>query len=106
MSTTREVHVGVDRSDTMPDTWRLYVECSDEMTQMIVTGRHLFVMPATDEALRSSDLGEMLLLEHQERCSACRAWAQGRPDPLPPQPFHHAAAPLPLWDEDPKDGAA
>jgi hypothetical protein len=72
---TRQVRVGVEVSATLPGTWRLYAECRDETTSMILMGRQPFTLPKTENELLSSGLAERLLADHQQRCFACQRWA-------------------------------
>jgi hypothetical protein len=75
MTEKRTVHVGINVSLDLPNTWRLYAECADEQTDVIFTGEPLFTLPTTEAELLSGGFAEVLLAEHAARCGACRRWA-------------------------------
>ena len=78
MKTTRSVRAGLDVSGAQPFTWRLFVECDDEVTDIILIGpRWTGLM--SDPHLLEGDLGQVLLQEHQARCLACQRWASRHP---------------------------
>jgi hypothetical protein len=78
--TTREVQIGIDvAADDTPDTWRVSVECADELTSMTLIGAQWRGSPLLDVAELRGALGLALVEDHQDRCLACRRWAAGRP---------------------------
>jgi hypothetical protein len=73
MNGQREVHTGFDVHEAIPDTRRLYAECADEVTSIIVMNTGDLV-PASPAAFEASEWPALLLAEHLERCEACAAW--------------------------------
>lgn len=69
----REVHTGMEVHKTLPDTWRLYAECADEVTSMILYGG-AWHPPADEAAFEASEWPRRLLEMHLEQCGACDAW--------------------------------
>ena len=69
--TAREVRAGLDVSAVEPFTWRLFAECADEVTDIILIGEQWTPM-MSDPDLLSGALGRALLVEHQSRCIACQ----------------------------------
>ena len=73
MTIQREIHTGVDVSLDYPDTWRLYAECPDATTEIIVMG-DVLPMPAGEGELGTSGWSALLIGEHLDRCADCAAW--------------------------------
>ena len=74
----REVRVGLDYSRDHAGTWRLTVECDDEMAEMV------FMTPPGDPTiipvpvradLESEAWTRPWIEDHYARCESCRAWA-------------------------------
>lgn len=73
LTAAREIHTGVTVSLAHPGTWRLYAECPDATTDIIVMG-DVLPMPADEDAFVSSEWPALLLAEHLDRCEDCAAW--------------------------------
>lgn len=74
----REIHTGFGPHRTLPDTWRFYAECDDEITQMVMVGGDGVLLIPTDEAaFLASEMPAMLIAEHLGRCAACAGWTKG-----------------------------
>ena len=73
MTTRREIHTGIDASLTQPNTWRLYAECPDATTDVLIIG-DVLPMPSDAADFAASEWPGMLLAEHLDRCEDCAAW--------------------------------
>lgn len=69
----REIHTGIDVSGEYPNTWRLYAECPDATTDILVVGDVLLI-PADSDAFAASEWPMLLLAEHLDRCEDCATW--------------------------------
>lgn len=77
MSTVREIHTGWGPHKERSDTFRVYAECADELTAMILVNptvelRAMFLV--SEDAVADSPAYRQLVADHQSRCSSCQAW--------------------------------
>lgn len=71
MTTQRRITTGVERTADLLDTYRVFAECDDEVTSLIVSNMRALGLDLA--ASRSqAELQRMALAEHLERCTRCR----------------------------------
>ena len=76
----RPVHTGWGRHESLPDTFRIYAECAEEMTEIVMVKPSAEMMAAyllDEEAAATSPVYQALIAEHVERCESCRLWQEG-----------------------------
>ena len=74
----REVHVGWGKHPSLPDTYRVYAECEDEETDLILIGprsafHEIYLLAEPDIA--DSEAYRELVKDHRARCESCQKWA-------------------------------
>ena len=73
----REIHIGWDRHESLPATNRVFAECPDEQTEMLLMNPTAVLVDAflvDQDVVAQSPAYRLLIEEHLRRCDSCQRW--------------------------------
>jgi len=71
MTRERIIETGIDAAVQDPSMWRVYAECADELTEVMLIG-----VQGSDllQPEQSEDLQRRVLDLHKTQCASCASW--------------------------------